>query len=78
MSNPEQRRAAPRASGMHPGWACFLAAFGAGIFTMIAMAAAVRWMMGWDRLGMLLVTGGIALALFIIGGRKAEKLREIE
>lgn len=81
MSNSEQRRNAPRrqvgsGSHMHPGWACFLAAFGSGIFTMVAMMAGIRWLQGWDRASMFAVVGCIAIALFIIGGRKAERLRD--
>lgn len=79
MSNPNQRRNAPRrqvrsGSSMHPGWTCFLAAFGSGFFTVITMFAGIRWLQGWDRAGMFIVVGSITIALFIIGGKKAEKL----
>lgn len=63
-----------RQSRMHPGWACFFAAFGSGVFTAIAMLAAVRWLQGWDRAGMTAIAAAIAIGLYTIGARKAETL----
>lgn len=80
MSSLPARREAPRrrirASGMHPGWACFLAAWASGMFTVAALGAWVTWMIGRADLFGTLFLSGIAIALFIIGGKKAEKLTE--
>lgn len=80
MSSLPDRREAPRrrlrASGMHPGWACFLAAWGSGMFSAAATAAWVSWMLNRaDLIGALFLTG-IAIGLFIIAGKQAEKLTE--
>lgn len=80
MSRLPDRREAPRrrirASGMHPGWACFLVAFSAGIFTTAAMGEWVSWMLGRGDLISTLIVSAIAIVLFAIGGKKAEKLTE--
>lgn len=80
MSSLPDRRDSPRrrirASGMHPGWACFMAGWGSGIFTLAALGAAAQWAaMRLDLWG-LLVPAAIAIILFIVGARKAEKLTE--
>jgi hypothetical protein len=78
VSSSEQRRSSPRrrhpVDGMHPGWACFLLAFGSGCCTMMALAFAYRWLMGWDRLPHLIFFAVLATVLFCLGGRRAEKL----
>jgi hypothetical protein len=57
MSSLPQRRDSPRrrrisGSRMHPGWACFLCALGAGFFGAMACLASIQWAMlklqfGW-------------------------------
>lgn len=63
-------------SNMHPGWTCFLAAFASGMFSIAALLFAVRWLQGWDRATSTIIVAVIAVVLFLIGGSKAEKLRE--
>lgn len=83
MSSLPDRSESPRrrirASGMHPGWACFMCALSAGFFTALTMVGAIIAVAhGWEnaRFGTLIVTSATAITLFIIGGRKAEKLWE--
>lgn len=54
---------------MHPGWACFLAAYGSGmatVWTMLYVIVHADWGFIWGA--------GVAIGLFVLGGRKAEKL----
>jgi hypothetical protein len=82
VSSLRDRSEAPRrrmrASGMHPGWACFLAAWASGMFTLAATCTWLTWGMIARPVGMSgpLVLTGIAIALFYIAGCKAEKLTE--
>lgn len=66
-----------RSSGMHPGWACFMAALGSGFFMAFAMAGLVVSATRGDPdyLGFTILIS-ISVTLFIIGGRKAERLHE--
>lgn len=68
---PPPRR---RATGMHPGWAAFMLAWFSGIFTMAAMLASVQWAAFRQPIGYVVFCGAVAAALFILGGRRAEKL----
>lgn len=64
-------------SRTHPGWACFTAAWFSGAATMGVYVGAARWFMSADvahMLWVLVIFGAIALALFIIGARKAQTL----
>jgi hypothetical protein len=79
MSDYQRRRDAPRrnirsGSRMHPGWACFLLAWGSGMFTVFAMMSAIHWAALKLPFGYVVVTGGIAIALFLMGGKIAERL----
>jgi len=70
------RRGAGRNSRMHPGWACFLCALGSGVFGGYAMLAIVQWGLLRMSIGYPIFLTFISLALFIIGGRKAETLTD--
>lgn len=59
---------------MHPGWACFLAAWGSGLMAAFAMLATVQWAMLKLPFGYVAFTWFVWTALFIIGGKKAERL----
>lgn len=78
MSNLDDRRSSRRrrARGMHPGWACFMAAHWGGFALGLGFVGAVRWahdlQSGWFPV----IAFTVWMVLFIIGGRKAEKLLE--
>lgn len=79
MSNLQQRRNSPRlqvrgGSRMHPGWACFLAAWGSGLMAAFALLATVQWAALKLPFGYVAFLWFAWMALFIIGGKKAEKL----
>lgn len=79
MSNHQQRRNAPRrqvhgASRMHPGWACFLLAWGSGLFAAFAMMATIQWAAMRLPFGYVAFTWFVWMVLFILGGKIAERL----
>lgn len=62
--------------GMHPGWSCFMSSHWAGFMLGITFCSVfVRATHGWE-LWPCAIPALIWVALFIIGGRKAEKLWE--
>ena len=71
--SPMPRR---RAVGMHPGWECFLCALGAGFFMAMSMLATVQFALHRIPFGYVAACTVMWMALFIIGGRKAERLME--
>jgi hypothetical protein len=78
MSSLQQRRESPRrrTSSMHPGWACFMCALGSGLFGGFGMLAVVKWAMLQMHVSYPITFVGISFFLFIIGGKKAERLWE--
>ena len=61
-------------SRMHPGWYCFICALGSGFFTGIGL---VKTMISVFREQDLVGTSMIwiiAIILFVLGGKQAEKL----
>lgn len=79
MSGPADRRNSPRrqirsASRMHPGWACFLLAWGSGMMTAFACLSAIQWAALRLPVGYVIFTAVTAMALFILGGKIAERL----
>lgn len=66
-----------RSSRMHPGWACFFIAFGSGFFTLMSIILVFNWMLRGTEPVSMVVTIVMAIGLFILGGRQAEKLRDI-
>jgi len=79
VSNLDRRRRDRRrrsSGGMHPGWACFMAAHWGGFALGIGFVAVIRW--AFDQ-----IDGSLPIAAFVIwvfllilGGKKAERLRE--
>lgn len=79
MSNLRNRRNAPRrqissGSRMHPGWACFLLAWSSGLMAAIAIAATFQWAAMKLPFGYVAFTWFSWMALFILGGKIAERL----
>lgn len=59
---------------MHPGWACFLLAWGSGLFAAFAMLATIQWATLKLPFGFVVFLWLAWVALFILGGKKAEGL----
>lgn len=77
MSSLERRRRDRRRGGMHPGWAAFMQAHWAGFFLGLGFASVmVRVEHPPVNLWPCAIPFGIWALLFILGGRKAEKLEE--
>lgn len=78
MSDLHQRRNTPRrrvdGSRMHPGWACFLLAWGSGLFAAFAMMATIQWAAMRLPFGYVAFLWAVWMALFIMGGKIAERL----
>lgn len=77
MSNLKRRRESRRhrASGMHPGWMCFMAAHWGGFFLGLDITAAWQWAAMRISVWPVIILTGLWFILFIIGGKKAERLR---
>lgn len=78
MSSLDQRRESPRRRelrGMHPGWACFLMSFFAGLLSIPFGAAFGFWMAGHPTGTMVICVGIPWIALMIGAGKQAEKLK---
>lgn len=64
-----------RSGGMHPGWECALCMFGSGIMVPISMVSTWQWAALQEPFWLMGITWIIWMALFIRGGKLAERLR---
>ena len=81
VSNLHDRRNSPQRrirGGIHPGWACFLLAWGSGMFTFAGGLATIQYGLGRATEGATIISFVLAAFLFILGGNKAEGLTDRE
>lgn len=70
---PPRRRTTSR---MHPGWKVFFLAWLSGLFSILAVGSWFARMMGHGTTSSTVITTGLAIGFFILGGLKAEKLTD--